>query len=117
MSYRYGLIAGIMSYIIIHLLIYTWNLIHATAFRKSFPSDVMAGANGSPLKAAWHLTFHPPAPEDLVDEAIPGHIENEATLRTVTFRLHTAEAKLKEMGVTLDDASDGSGDATAAGKV
>jgi hypothetical protein len=116
-SIAYGLVAGIMSYVIIHVILYTWNLIHASAFRKTFPADVLAGANGSAPKAAWHLTFNPPLPEDLVDDVAPVGVNNEATLRAVTFRLHTAEAKLKEMGVTVEEGSDEGSAEAFAGKV
>ena len=99
-SIAYGLIAGIMSYIWIHLMLLAWNYIHALLFPASFPAEAKAAGNGNPFKAAWYLTANPPEPKDLVE--FPTE-ENEATLRAMTFRLNSAEAKLAAAGIPLDD--------------
>ncbi len=88
-----------MSYIIINGLILLWNYIHAAAFPSSFPADSMAAGNSNALKAAWHLTANPPAPEDMIEYPT----DTDATLRAMTFRLHRAESKLAEAGIKVEE--------------
>lgn len=88
-----------MSYIIINGLLLLWNYIHAAVFPSSFPEESMAAGNNNALKAAWHLTSNPPPPQDMID--VP--TDTDATLRTMTFRLHKAESKLAEAGIVLEE--------------
>lgn len=109
-SIAYGLIAGIMSYIIINGLILLWNYIHAAAFPSSFPEDSMAAGNNNAFKAAWHLTANPSKPQDLIEYPT----DQDATLRAMTFRLHRVESKLAEAGIVVpeepaEDTSTGKG--------
>jgi xanthine/uracil/vitamin C permease (AzgA family) len=107
-SIAYGLLGGIMSYIIINGLVLIWNYTQVVAFPKTVPEDAKASGNGNAFKTAWYMTANPPMPKDLVDN--PASIDRD--MRRMTFRLHSAEAKLTEAGIStadlppLDDAVD-----------
>ena len=97
-SISYGLIAGIFSYMIIHFVLLTWNIVQVKVFPKTFRAESLEAADGNPWKAAWHATFNPAGE--------PGRIEypdTEATLRTVTFKLHEMEKTLTEAGIPFDE--------------
>jgi adenine/guanine/hypoxanthine permease len=98
-SIAYGLIAGIMAYIIVNGLVLVWNYIQAAAFPKTVPDEAKAAGNGNALKTAWHMTANPPAPEGLVE--MDDIIDHD--MRRMTFRLHSAEAKLTEAGISTED--------------
>jgi MFS superfamily sulfate permease-like transporter len=98
-SIAYGLIAGIMTYMIINGIILLWNIVQVAAFPNSIPEESKAAGDGSTIKTAWHMTGNPPLPADLIE--LPNEID--ANMRQMTFRLRSAEAKLEEAGISTTD--------------
>lgn len=90
-----------MSWIFINLFVFLWNLIHATAFSKTFSEEAKAAGGGSALKAAWWLTGNPPAQKGLLEEV---NITDDM-MRAMTFRMHENKAGVEIEGAEIAEAS------------
>jgi len=103
-SIAYGFLGGILSWIFINLAVLLWNVVHASLFWRSFPDEAKKAGGGSPFKAAWWLTGHPPGQKGLL-ETVTLPPDTEATLHARTFRIHEGLGAGQGAGVAEDDDS------------
>lgn len=65
-SIAYGVIAGIMSYIILNGSVFCWNLVQAKFFPNSVPDSIALECQGNLVQTARKWTFDPPAEQTTV---------------------------------------------------